>query len=74
MVHKVIEVPGYDPDLEAAMENYDPLHKPYSKEDEDLIRRYYGNVDTDIIAKKLGRNRNNIQNKAARMGLTGGRQ
>jgi hypothetical protein len=73
MAHKVIEIPGYDPELEAAMQDYDPTNKPYSKEDEDLIRRYYGKADTEIIAKKLGRNKSNIQNKAARMGLTRGR-
>ena len=43
--------------------------KPWRENEEDMLRRSYGKIDRDVIAKKLGRTIRSIDAKADVLGL-----
>lgn len=59
--------PGYDPSLEQEMDNI--RNHPWSDGDIDKLVRYYGNVNTVLLAKRLGRTRAALAGKVREMGL-----
>ena len=58
---------GYDPELEKLVgtSNY----KLWTNDEEDKLRRYYGKINTDILADKLGKTSGAVKVKARSMGL-----
>jgi hypothetical protein len=62
-----IDERGFDPELEAMVG--DIRNKPWSPDDEALLSRYYGNVKTELIVKKLGRSPAAIGSKVRELGL-----
>lgn len=61
------------PDLEQAMEDYNPRYKGWSQKEEAIMLKYYNKVSIDALIKTLGRSKSSIQDKASRMGITGGK-
>jgi hypothetical protein len=62
-----IDERGFDPELEAMVGEI--RNKPWSSDDEALLVRYYGNVKTEFIVKKLGRTPAAIGSKVRELGL-----
>jgi NAD+--asparagine ADP-ribosyltransferase len=58
---------GFDPELEKLIgtSNY----KLWTDEEMATLKRYYGKVKTEIIAKKLGKTQGAVKVKARLMGL-----
>lgn len=51
-------------DLEALAETYEPPYKRWTKEEEEILRRFHGRVPVEALAKKLNRSLSAIRNKA----------
>lgn len=50
--------------LEVLAELYKPRSKPWSKAEVDLLMRFFGRVEHSVLAAKLGRSIDAIQQKA----------
>lgn len=59
------------PELEEAMRNYQPHYRPWTLEEEAIMRKYFGKVQPKVLAGHLHRSKYSIDSKAAIMGLTG---
>ena len=54
------------PELEALMGNT-TMRKYWTAEDEAIVRKYYGKVPTEKLAKQIGRTLEAVQNKANKL-------
>ena len=59
--------PGYDPALDLLVG--DIRNVDWTSEDENKVYIYYGNVNTNELAKQLGRSRASLASKVREMGL-----
>lgn len=57
------------PELEEAAMNFSPRNKPWTEEDEAVMREYYGRVSVQKLADYLNRSRGSVTNKAQEMGI-----
>lgn len=60
------------PELEALVGNVNYRH--WTERDEDILRRYFGRVPVEDLAKFLGRSKQSVQNKGYRIDGGGGRR
>jgi hypothetical protein len=72
-MHKIIEVDGFDEELEAAIGTA-PLPRIWSDRELAMLDRYYGKVNKEILVKKINRSWNAINKMASVRGLTNGRR
>jgi hypothetical protein len=70
-MHKVIEVEGFDEELEAAI-GTGPLPRIWSDRELAMLDRYYGKVNKELLLKKINRSWNAINKMASARGLTNG--
>lgn len=63
---------GVDPILEAAAAAYRPHYRFWTDADMATLRRYYGRVPPDLLARQLGRSLNSVRQQAGHIGLVHG--
>jgi hypothetical protein len=65
--NNIPEPEGFDEELEKIAGT--ARYKFWTEEEEAKLKRYYGIVDTLVLAEKLGRTRKEVTNKVRDMGL-----
>lgn len=58
------------PEFEDWIKTHGVSFNPWSTEEEEILREYYGKIPTKMLAKKLNRSIKSVQEKARREGIS----
>jgi hypothetical protein len=58
-------------ELDRLAAEHEPRCQPWQPHEEQILKDYYGKVDTKLLAKELNRSHGSVTGKAQRLGLQG---
>lgn len=67
---KKLDVAALCKDLDKAAEKYARVHYRWTPETDDILRRFFGRVEQETLAAKLGCTRSVLRSRAHSLGLT----
>jgi len=62
-----MKLDGIRKELAKAAAEYKPIYKKWSKDEDDIIREFYGKVPMKLLSQKLDRTTTSIQQHASQL-------